>query len=73
MGIPCSRLPDDDDTLGPTVLVVRVLENGDTAQEWLPALLAVEAVLDDILNGGEVVSARIIWDEIDARRWDTGP
>lgn len=54
----------------PEVLVVRTLVSGDVVHELVPAPFAVLMVGYDELNGDEVVSARILWDDVDSRSWD---
>ena len=58
-----------DTYLGPLVLVVRTTLDG-VESEWLPALLAVEACGYDARNGDDVLSARIVADDVDMGAWD---
>ena len=54
----------DESFFGPCVKVVRTLYTGDTVEEYMPAMLAVETVLRDPENGnGEVIRAHIEWPE----------
>lgn len=56
---PLAMFYHDAMILGAPVLVVRTLMSGETVTERLPALLAVDSVLNDSRNGVEFQSARV--------------
>jgi hypothetical protein len=53
------RVETEEDLLGPNVLVVRTLFNGETCKEWLPAAVAADHMMHHPLNGVVYRSARI--------------
>lgn len=54
----------NENFLGPRVLVVRHLHDGRIENEWMPAALAVEDVLYNPRNGGEVARAHVEWFDV---------
>ena len=64
-----------EEILGPPVEVVRVAKKDDRIErEIMPALCAVEAVLDDPDNGEVWKSAHIYtYDLVDLGLWDRSP
>jgi hypothetical protein len=53
------RVCTEDDPLGPPVLLIQKLFNGEEKQEWMPAALAVDSMLRNPVNGLIIQSARI--------------
>lgn len=64
-----------EEILGPPVEVVRIAKEGNNiTRETMPALCAVDAVLDDPDNGKVWQSAHIYtYDLVDLGLWDRSP
>jgi len=53
------RVYTEDEPLGPPVLLIQNLFNGEVKKEWMPAALAVDSMLRNPVNGLVIRSARI--------------
>ena len=52
------------------VKVIHKLYSGDIAIEWMHPYDALMVLGHDKRNGGEVISSKIVWGEVNARDWD---
>ena len=53
------RVCTEEEPLGPPVLLIQKLFNGEEKMEWMPAALAVDSMLRNPVNGLVIQSARI--------------